>query len=688
MALSLKDRYPTKVDIDTAYPHGKFRNVIVTGDGRGTPWEKDLGNDINGLQQAIYKEAGIIPSGTPDSADTCQQLEGIKKITLTNGITTSALISSTEVYVSDVVLSTSGFTTSADGGTSSWKQNGVTGQTASQSPVQLLNAAILNDGNGNQWGLINNGTAPLEVSGGVSGGVVDNKLVFQSFLNSGVIGVLANNKTYATGSRSTWVSSESGFVSTGKSKVLMLTSGFDATTYIGYAANSVGFYAEGISRPIFKNIHIEFESHITIRTAIALSLRNCTDLDVNVEASGFSEPQYGIINIDSCVGGEIDVYTHDCTTNNNTLATMQLTGLMVDENRISGVYSKVHIKHPKFLNITLGAAAIAAYGYQADGLTLAGGASSGGGGCVVDLVDVENVYEGVDIQSSNHTVAGIKARNINNSVLKLVHAGKNNTIGAINAVVTGDAVVTIAGTNTASESADNNIIGHVTASGVGDLTGSGGAPKCAVHFSGGGSTRKPNNNKVIGVTITDSPNMLNVILDEAGTKNKVLDVSGTGSVGVATVNSAQLALDYVDIRKSPKSFVNAYLNADQVAAVDFEVIKYSNKLTDSYSELNLSTGVYTSVGPMRGRVSASVRTSALGAGKYIGLDIVVNGAVIVTSKKNWNDSAGVREAIATVTANFSLNNRDVDVSVRLRTNATTLTLTGGAGLSTLSIEEL
>ena len=81
MAISIKDRYPSKVDTtDAAYPQGKARNVTVSLDGTGTPFEKDLVNDIMGFQQAIYKEAGITPSGTPDTADVCQQLDGLKVV--------------------------------------------------------------------------------------------------------------------------------------------------------------------------------------------------------------------------------------------------------------------------------------------------------------------------------------------------------------------------------------------------------------------------------------------------------------------------------------------------------------------------------------------------------------------------------------------------------------------------------
>jgi hypothetical protein len=603
-----------------------------------------------------------------------------------NQLTTTELIASTSVYAADVVLLTSGFSVSGSG-SGSWKQNGITGQTPSQTPAQLGNASLLNDANGNQWSLINDGTAPVEASGGVSGGVTDNALVFQAFLNSGVIGVLANNKTYATGSRSSWVLGSSGFISSDNSKILMLTAGFDATTYINYAGNSVGFYAIGIDNPIFKNIHVEFESHATVRTSIALAVRNCTDIDIDIEASGFSEPQYGVVTMDSCIGGTMAVYTHDITSNNNSLPSLQLTGLMVDENRISSIYSKdVHIKTPRFENITLGAAAIAAFGYQTDGLTLAGGASSGGGGCVVDVVNVTNVYEGVDIQSSNHVITGIKARNINNSPLKMVHAGKNNTIGDINAVNTGDAVVVIAGTNTSSESADNNTIGNIVATGVGNLTGSG-AAKCGVHFAGSAAILKPNNNKVTSVTITDSPNMLNTVLDEAGQNNKVLSVSGTGTNAVGLIDSGQLASTYVDLKKSPKSFINAHPSADLVGLTDGTILIFNTAINDNYSELNLANGKFTSVSQVKGRISVTVRTAQVGSGEFIGLDIVAGGVVIAT-QKDWNDSAGNREGIVSLSVNFALNNSGVEVYARLRTNAAALTITGNAEFTSLNIEEV
>jgi len=81
-----------------------------------------------------------------------------------NQLTTADLISSTAIFTADTNITTKGFTTSGDGGSGSWVQNGVTGQTASQSPAQL-GFALLNDGNGNQWVLVPDGAINIRQLG-------------------------------------------------------------------------------------------------------------------------------------------------------------------------------------------------------------------------------------------------------------------------------------------------------------------------------------------------------------------------------------------------------------------------------------------------------------------------------------------------------------------------------------------
>ncbi|MCP3675060.1 MAG: hypothetical protein GY829_11415, partial [Gammaproteobacteria bacterium] len=72
---------------------------------------------------------------------------------LTGQQTTTELINSSTSYDADKVLETSGFNAAGDGCAGKWKQNGVTGQTPSQTPAQT-GKATFNDGNGNQWELV------------------------------------------------------------------------------------------------------------------------------------------------------------------------------------------------------------------------------------------------------------------------------------------------------------------------------------------------------------------------------------------------------------------------------------------------------------------------------------------------------------------------------------------------------
>lgn len=81
MALDYAARYPSQIDAsDPAYPQGKAQNVSVPGDGTGTPWERDLVNDILGPLQAALAEAALSPSGTPDNATTSQYLDALKAV--------------------------------------------------------------------------------------------------------------------------------------------------------------------------------------------------------------------------------------------------------------------------------------------------------------------------------------------------------------------------------------------------------------------------------------------------------------------------------------------------------------------------------------------------------------------------------------------------------------------------------
>lgn len=97
-------KYPANTAVDLVnYPQGKARNVTASGDGTGTPLDKDWVNDWFGFQQALVALAGITPNGTPDTAVSSQALQAIQAIMQVRTlaayqITTGALHSSGGVF--------------------------------------------------------------------------------------------------------------------------------------------------------------------------------------------------------------------------------------------------------------------------------------------------------------------------------------------------------------------------------------------------------------------------------------------------------------------------------------------------------------------------------------------------------------------------------------------------------------
>jgi len=79
--LNIDTTYPGQTAGTNAnYPNGQARNVTVSGDGTGTPWEQQLLNDILGFMNAAVDEAGITVSGSPDTALASDVLDGLKAL--------------------------------------------------------------------------------------------------------------------------------------------------------------------------------------------------------------------------------------------------------------------------------------------------------------------------------------------------------------------------------------------------------------------------------------------------------------------------------------------------------------------------------------------------------------------------------------------------------------------------------
>ncbi len=80
MALNYGATYPGQMDIDAVnYPQGKPRNVVVLGDGTGTPWEKQLAQDLFGFLQACLKQGHSTISDVPDTAIASDYFDSLRK---------------------------------------------------------------------------------------------------------------------------------------------------------------------------------------------------------------------------------------------------------------------------------------------------------------------------------------------------------------------------------------------------------------------------------------------------------------------------------------------------------------------------------------------------------------------------------------------------------------------------------
>ncbi len=107
---------------------------------------------------------------------------------------TGFLLSKSSAPTTSDTVTFQGYAAIGDGGGATWQHNGVTGQTASQSPAQLADA-LLNDASGNQWALVADGLPVSPRAFGVIGdGVADDTLAHAAAIafsgqldNSGIV---------------------------------------------------------------------------------------------------------------------------------------------------------------------------------------------------------------------------------------------------------------------------------------------------------------------------------------------------------------------------------------------------------------------------------------------------------------------------------------------------------------------
>ena len=173
-----------RIDYTTRYTERFVSMVIVNQDSTATSLPELLNAAVPVTPAVILEMQGILADAVAAS-DTSEAFA--------NQLTTFDLIGSAAAFAPDTNITTKGYLTSGDEGSGSWVQNGVTGQTPSQSPAQLGNA-LLNDGNGNQWRLVPRGRYNLRSLGGVGDGTTDDSDAIQAWWNAAILDLSVSEK--------------------------------------------------------------------------------------------------------------------------------------------------------------------------------------------------------------------------------------------------------------------------------------------------------------------------------------------------------------------------------------------------------------------------------------------------------------------------------------------------------------
>ena len=85
MALKIYEKFAPRANVgDTNYPNGSIKNESAPGANDGTPLDADWGNDYAGFDAALFAEAGITPSGDPDTVLSSQRLDALKLLDINN----------------------------------------------------------------------------------------------------------------------------------------------------------------------------------------------------------------------------------------------------------------------------------------------------------------------------------------------------------------------------------------------------------------------------------------------------------------------------------------------------------------------------------------------------------------------------------------------------------------------------
>lgn len=339
--------------------------------------------------------------------------------------------------------------------------------------------------------------------GAVGNGVANDTVALQTMLTLGLLIAPDHGKTYLITTRLNITVAGSGFSGDGTATLLMGSNAgqFDNTVLANaFNANAVGVAADGIARPIFKGVRITYQSQAgrDDRIVKALHFKTCTDIVVDHNEAWDFTKAYDIFSFNGCTRGSVSSnHIHDCTTNSAT--TGQITGIGFDGDTTTGS-SAIDVNDNRIRNLTVGAAFLAAFGYQTDGITLGGTTTKTTHHLRVIGNWINDVGEGIDVFGDDNIVIGNHLDKCYNFGVKLIHGASRNIVFGNDVTEAGLNGISLQGSNTVAEdTADNYVFGNT----IYKLDPNGAwASSIGIEIAAnGGTTYLPRRNKIWNNTI-------------------------------------------------------------------------------------------------------------------------------------------------------------------------------------------